>query len=99
MSLAASPQAAAQDEPDKVAIGVYINDIYDLELTSNSFNADIYVWLRWSNRDIDPSASFEVMNPFGFDGGSGTSVRDARRTCPTARSTGPSASGASGSPR
>ena len=68
VSLAASPQAAAQEEPEKVFVGVFVNDIYDLALTSNSFNADIYVWLRWSNPDIDPSASFEVMNPFGFDG-------------------------------
>lgn len=68
LALATPPHAAAQDEPAKVAIGVYVNDIYDLDLPSNSFNADIYVWLRWSNPDIDPSASFEVMNPFGFDG-------------------------------
>lgn len=68
LALATPPHAAAQEEPAKVAIGVYVNDIYDLDLPSNSFNADIYVWLRWSNPDIDPSASFEVMNPFGFDG-------------------------------
>jgi len=68
VSVAAPSHAAAQEEPEKVAIGVFVNDIYDLALTSNSFNADIYVWLRWSNPDIDPSASFEVMNPFGFDG-------------------------------
>lgn len=60
--------AGAEEGPAKVAIGVYINDIYDLDLPDNSFNADVYVWLRWSNPDIDPSASFEVMNPFGFDG-------------------------------
>ncbi|MDA0252148.1 MAG: hypothetical protein O2892_09935 [Actinomycetota bacterium] len=43
LALILPAHAGAEEGPAKVAIGVYINDIYDLDLPSNSFNADIYV--------------------------------------------------------
>lgn len=64
----AGPARAAEESPQKVTIGVYINDIQDITLASNSYTADIYVWLRWRNPAIDPSATLEVMNPYGGDG-------------------------------
>lgn len=68
LSLGSAGPARAAEGPDTVTIGVYINDIQDITLASNSYTADIYVWLRWRNPEIDPSTSLEVMNPYGADG-------------------------------
>ena len=50
--------------PDTVIAGVYIANIQRVDLPSNSFDADLYVWLRWTNPDIDPSESVEIMNVY-----------------------------------
>ena len=53
----AAPPASAQ----VVKVGVYAQSIYDLDLSSNTFYADAYVWLRWKG-EIDPSATLEFTN-------------------------------------
>jgi len=55
-------RAGAETTADQVVVGVYINDIQDINLASNSFNVDFYLWLRWKNPDIDPSLTIEPMN-------------------------------------
>jgi hypothetical protein len=50
--------------PDEVVVGVYINDIQQLDLQTHSYAMDFYIWLRWTNPDIDPSLTLEYMNPF-----------------------------------
>jgi hypothetical protein len=50
--------------PDQVIVGVYINDIQQLDLQTHSYAMDFYVWLRWTNPDINPAATLEYMNPF-----------------------------------
>lgn len=50
--------------PDKVTAGVYISNIQKVDLPTNSFDVDFYVWLRWMNPDIDPSEGLEVMNVY-----------------------------------
>jgi Neurotransmitter-gated ion-channel transmembrane region len=50
--------------PDEVVVGVYINDIQQLDLQTHSYAMDFYVWLRWKNPDINPAATLEYMNPF-----------------------------------
>ncbi len=57
-------EVVAPTEPEKVTVGVYINDIQQLDLQTHSYAMDFYVWLRWTNPDINPSASLEYMNPF-----------------------------------
>ncbi len=49
---------------DEVLAGVYVSNIQAINLTTNSFDADFYVWLRWRNPDLDPTAGVEVMNPY-----------------------------------
>jgi hypothetical protein len=58
-----STSAPAAPAPTKVTIGAYVNDIKEVDLASNSYNVDLYVWLRWNNPDIDPSVTMEAMNP------------------------------------
>jgi hypothetical protein len=50
--------------PDDITVGVYINDIQQLDLQTHSYAMDFYIWMRWTNPDINPSATLEFMNPF-----------------------------------
>ena len=50
--------------PDEVLAGVYVSNIQSVNQATNSFDADFYVWLRWRNPDLDPTAGVEVMNPY-----------------------------------
>jgi hypothetical protein len=52
-----SPPATA----NQVKVGFYPVSVYELEIGSNTFYADLYVWLRWKG-DIDPVASLEFTN-------------------------------------
>ncbi len=48
----------------EVQIGVYIGNIQTIDLATNSYSADFYVWLRWTNPTLTPWQSLEVMNPY-----------------------------------
>jgi hypothetical protein len=64
--IAANPAAvmwAASSEA--VTIGVYLDHVPDLDLKTNSYVADFYIWFLWKG-DIDPTQSVEftnVLNP------------------------------------
>lgn len=47
--------------PETVTLGVYMNRIPELDLKSNTFLADFYVWFLWKG-DIDPTQTFELSN-------------------------------------
>ena len=57
--------AHADTGPDKVTVGVFINDLQDIDLSSENFTADLYLWMRWKNPNINPSATLESMNSEG----------------------------------
>lgn len=50
--------------PEKVTVGVYVQNVQAVDLSTNSFTADFYVWLRWRNPDVDAPAGIEVQNVF-----------------------------------
>jgi hypothetical protein len=52
-----SPPPGAQ----QVKIGFYPVAIYDLDQASNTFYADLYVWLRWKG-ELDPTSTIEFTN-------------------------------------
>lgn len=54
----------ARPPADQVVIGGYINDIQNLDLTSHSYGVDLYLWFRWKNPAVNPSTSFEFINPY-----------------------------------
>lgn len=60
----AATSTATPAGPDEVIVGVYVNDIQQLDLQTHSYAMDFYVWMRWTNPDINPSATVEFMNPF-----------------------------------
>jgi hypothetical protein len=48
-----------------VTVGVFINDLQDIDLASENFTVDFYLWMRWTNPAIDPSLTIEAMNSEG----------------------------------
>ncbi len=54
----------AGDRPEVVRVGALINDIQQLDLQSHSYAVDIYLWFKWDDPQIDPSRTFEFLNPF-----------------------------------
>jgi len=57
--------AHADTGVDKVTVGAFINDLQDIDLASENFTVDFYLWMRWKNPKIDPSVSIEMMNSEG----------------------------------
>ena len=48
----------------EVLIGAYIRNIQAINPETNSFLADVYIWLRWNDRTIQPYKSMEFVNLF-----------------------------------
>lgn len=46
--------------PQQVLTGVYLMNLYDVNLDENSFYADFYIWFKWKG-EIDPTG-FEIVN-------------------------------------
>lgn len=50
-----------QDGPQQVHIGLYMHHVPELDLRTNSYLADFYLWFRWAG-DLDPTETFEFTN-------------------------------------
>lgn len=61
-----STKASESEEKAKPAadayVGIYVNQIYGMSLKENQFTADFYIWFRWTDADLNPIESFEVVN-------------------------------------
>ncbi len=79
---ATTPVVVAPSGPTEVTVGVYINDIQQLDLQSHSYVMDFYVWFRWQNPDINPQATLEFMNPFQLWGHINTPLYEAPQDLP-----------------
>ena len=66
ISLMLPAPAAADPGADQVFVGAYVKDVQDIDVTGESFTVDVYLWLRWTNPNINPPATLEVMNSNGF---------------------------------
>jgi hypothetical protein len=49
-----------QARPHEVRTGVYLNNLYDLNMNAHSFYADFYIWFKWKG-DFDPT-NVEFVN-------------------------------------
>ncbi|MBK8563839.1 MAG: hypothetical protein IPN76_10990 [Saprospiraceae bacterium] len=54
------PLMAEAAEPQKVYTGVYLMNLYDLNLDEHSFYGDFYIWFKWRG-EIDPTG-IEFVN-------------------------------------
>jgi hypothetical protein len=63
-STAGQEPAPAPTAPAKVVVGIYLNDVRDIDLKAHSYSADLYVWFRWTDPDLpSPAATIEFVNP------------------------------------
>ena len=64
LSLANLLSASVQAAPQKVTIGLYVVDIFELNIKEESFWADFYFWVKWEedgDKKFDPTR-YEFMN-------------------------------------
>jgi len=72
----------APSGPAEVTLGVYINDIQDIDFKTNSYIVDLYLWLRWNGKDLDPVKSIEFMNIFDPESQQKTVLLEAPKEMP-----------------
>lgn len=60
--IAASGGALPAQQPDTVQIGVFVNDLYDLNLSERSFSTQFWVWFNYRNAALKPLESLELTN-------------------------------------
>lgn len=54
--------------PRRVYVGAYAFNVPQLDLSSNAYLIDFWLWFRWHGNDIDPTRSYEFMNLYeGWD--------------------------------
>lgn len=52
----------AYAQRDTVRIGAFINDLYDIQLSDNSFSAEFWVWFNYANPALRPLETLEIPN-------------------------------------
>lgn len=60
--VAGANQARAQDEPQKVKIGMFITNLFDLNFARRDLEAQFWVWFTHESADFDPKAEIEIIN-------------------------------------
>jgi hypothetical protein len=53
--------ATAGGTPQEVQVGIYLNQLLNVDLTTNTYEADFYMWFKWKG-DIDPTGSYDFVN-------------------------------------
>jgi hypothetical protein len=56
----ADPAPAAVG-PQTVTVGLYLQNIPEIDIKTNSFTAEFYLWFRWQG-DLDPTLTFQLTN-------------------------------------
>ncbi len=59
-----APPDGSTTGPRRVYVGVYAFHVPQLDLSSNAYLVDFWIWFRWKGADIDPSKTFEFMNQY-----------------------------------
>ena len=57
-----SATRAADSQPTEVTLGTLVNRIDAIRLRESTFDVDFYVWFVWSNPEINPGETFEIVN-------------------------------------
>ena len=56
-----APLTAVPDGAQVVTVGLYVNNAYDLNISSNTYYLSGYLWFRWRG-DFDPIGSLDFSN-------------------------------------
>lgn len=49
-------------QPDTVSVGIYVNSIHDIDFKEKQYTINLWLWLKYKNRDFDFSKYLEVPN-------------------------------------
>jgi hypothetical protein len=49
-------------EPEIVKVGIYLNDVQNIDVHANNYLLDFYLWFKWQDKESDPSVRYEFMN-------------------------------------
>src|SRR4051794_12886842 len=55
-----TPKPAAKS-PQTVQVGLYLQNIPEIDIKTNSFAAEFYLWFVWKG-DTDPTLTYELVN-------------------------------------
>ena len=58
------PAASENAKPERVIVGVYVNDIQEVDFPTHSYAVDFYAWFRWKSANLNPAKSMEFMNRY-----------------------------------
>ena len=62
LGVAAAPASA---EPLKVRVGVYVNDVQDVNLDEGTYFVDFYMWMKWrGSPKANPQENIDLINSF-----------------------------------
>jgi len=70
------PLSTISAQSEKVEVGIFAMNLYDLDIASNTYALDFYVWFKWKG-EIDPTASLEYAN--GVNDWDATSIPDSQK--------------------
>jgi hypothetical protein len=59
---AAEPPRAGPMPDREVLIGTFLNRVDAFNLRESRFDVDFYIWFVWSDGELDPSESWEIVN-------------------------------------
>jgi hypothetical protein len=51
-------------KPERAIVGIYVNDIQEVDFPTHSYAIDFYAWFRWKSPDLNPAKSMEFMNRY-----------------------------------
>ncbi len=51
----------AHAEPNRITVGIYVNQVSSLDLKANTFTVDFWIWFRSVAKSASPLDSFEVV--------------------------------------
>lgn len=51
--------------PQQVSVGLYLQNIPEIDIKTNSFSAEFYLWFVWKG-DIDPTLTWELTNVVSY---------------------------------
>lgn len=62
LAAAGTAPAAAQDKPEKIKVGLFITNLFDINFARRDVEAQFWVWFNHADPAFDPQKSVEIVN-------------------------------------
>jgi len=73
------PQIEVAPSAQQVETGLYANNLYDLDIASNTYYLDAYIWFKWKGK-INPVENLELVNAVEEWGLTQTTLQEETQT-------------------